>query len=183
MSPVVNARVSTDTPRIGSLVDTIFINNITILVPLMLRSIIVHTTNPQSHNLFPQLYFYFFYWHHYYILSIATLLYPNDGHRALSRLIRMVMDPLNNMSYLIPFGSITFVTFQIHDILYHSFISMHSVTFFIHAYHPSLLAFLTFLLVVSTHYTISMSISISAYIYIHIHTSNPTSIHPNWKEG
>jgi hypothetical protein len=92
------------------------------------------------------------------------------------------MDPLNNMSYLIPFGSITFIYFHIHHILYPSFIKMQSVTFFIHVYHPSLLAFSTFLLVVYQ-LPIILSMSISAHIYIHIHTSNPKSIHPNWKKG
>jgi glycosyltransferase involved in cell wall biosynthesis len=50
--------------------------------------IFVHITNLKMtislHHLTSTVIFLFFNWHHYCILSIATCLYPRDGHRALS---------------------------------------------------------------------------------------------------
>ena len=88
MSNAANVSNSTDTPPRRHLLDTATIHILTQYVQTRcaFQFFIVVNTNPSSQALksLPQLYFYFFNWHHYYILSIATRLYPRDGHRALS---------------------------------------------------------------------------------------------------
>jgi len=86
MSNASNVPNSTDIPQIRHLVDITTIHIITHHGQPIAIVLFVRHTNPSSQALksLPQLYFYFFNWHHYSILSIATCLYPRDGHRALS---------------------------------------------------------------------------------------------------